>query len=67
MNIKEKLSVLGNVFLTHREMSTDEAIYRFLSIPLKESNRKKYFLAYRTARTKNKTSQVQKRARVIAR
>lgn len=56
MNIKEKLSVLGNFFLTHREMSTDEAIYRFLSIPLKESNRKKYFLAYRTARTKNKTS-----------
>lgn len=44
MNIKEKLSVLGNVFLTHREMSTDEAIYRLLSIPLKESNRKVFFL-----------------------
>lgn len=44
-NIKEKLSVLGNVFfLTHREMSTDEAIYRLLSIPLKESNRKVFFL-----------------------
>lgn len=44
MNIKEKLSVLGNVFLTHREMSTDEAIYRLLSIPLRESNRKVIFL-----------------------
>lgn len=43
-NIKEKLSVLGNVFLTHREMSTDEVIYRLLSIPLKESNRKVFFL-----------------------
>lgn len=40
MNIKEKFSVLGNVFLTHREMSTDEVINRLLSIPLKESNRK---------------------------
>lgn len=38
MNIKEKFSVLGNVFLTHREMSTDEVINRLLSIPLKESN-----------------------------
>lgn len=44
MNIKEKLSVLGNVFLTYREMSTDEAIYRLLSIPLKVSNRKDIFL-----------------------
>lgn len=40
MNIKEKLSVLGNVFFTHREMSTDETIYRLLSITLKKSNRK---------------------------
>lgn len=60
MNIKEKLSVPRNVFLTHREMSS------FVN-SIEREQQKSYFLAYRTARTKNETSKVQKRARVIAR
>ena len=44
MDIKQRLSVLGNVFLTHRDISTDEAIYRLFSIPLRESNRKVIFV-----------------------
>ena len=36
--------MLVNVFLTHREISTDEAVYRLLSMPLRESNRKVIFI-----------------------
>lgn len=45
-NVKglEKTFSAWKRLLTHREMSTDEAIHRLLSIPLTESNRKVIFL-----------------------
>lgn len=42
--VRDKFSLLGNVFLTHREISTDEAIYRILSMPLRQSSRQIIFL-----------------------
>lgn len=37
-NVREKLSAIGNVFITKREVSTHEAIKRVLSLPLRTSN-----------------------------
>jgi hypothetical protein len=35
--VKEKLRKVGSCFLTHREMSAQEAAYRLLSLPLMKS------------------------------
>lgn len=42
--VRDKLSLLGNVILTHREILTDEAIYIILSVPLRRSSKQVVFL-----------------------
>ncbi len=42
--IKTQLRRLGSVFLTHREVSAQEAVYRILSLPLKQLSRKVVFV-----------------------
>ena len=37
--IRQQLKKVGSVFLTHREISAQEAVYRVLSIPLRKSSR----------------------------
>lgn len=36
-SVKEQLQKLGSCFLTHRELSAQEAVYRLLSFPMKHS------------------------------
>lgn len=43
-NIRLQLKKLGNVFLTHREVSAQEAVYRALSMPLKKTSRQVIFI-----------------------
>ena len=42
--IKSQLKRLGSVFLNHREVSAQEAVYRILSLPLKQLSRKVVFV-----------------------
>ena len=43
-DIKTMLRRLGSVFLNHRELSAQEAVYRILSLPLKMLSRKVVFV-----------------------
>lgn len=43
-NIRLQLKKFGNVFLTHREVSAQEAVYRALSMPLKKTSKKSIFI-----------------------
>ncbi len=43
-DIQQQLRKLGSVFLTHREVSAQEAVYRANSMPLKKSSRKVIFI-----------------------
>ncbi|XP_060571765.1 uncharacterized protein LOC132729947 [Ruditapes philippinarum] len=43
-NIKQQLRQLGNVFLNHREISAQEAIYRALPLPLRRTSRTVIFV-----------------------
>ena len=42
--IRYQLKKLGNVFPTHREVSAQEAVYRFLSMPMKKCSRQVVFI-----------------------
>ena len=42
--IRTQLRRLGSVFLDHREVSAQEAVYRILSLPLKQMSRKIIFV-----------------------
>ena len=42
--IRTQLRCLGSVFLNHREVSAQEAVYRILSLPLKQMSRKVIFV-----------------------
>ena len=42
--IRYQLKKLGNVFLTHREVSAQEAVYRLLSMPMKKCSRQVVFI-----------------------
>ena len=42
--IRTQLRRLGSVFLNHREVSVQEAVYRILSLPLKQMSRKVIFI-----------------------
>ncbi len=42
--IRAQLRRLGSVFLNHREVSAQEAVYRILSLPLKQLSRKVVFV-----------------------
>ncbi len=42
--VKDQLKKLGTAFLNHREISAQEAAYRLLSLPLKQSSRKVTFV-----------------------
>ena len=39
-DVRSQLRLLGSVFLNHREVSAQEAVYRILSLPLKQLSRK---------------------------
>jgi hypothetical protein len=43
-DIRKQMRKLGNVFVTHREVSSQEAVYRALSLPLKRSSRQVIFV-----------------------
>ena len=43
-SIRQQMKTLGNVFLTHREVSGQEAAYRALSLNLKKSSRQVVFV-----------------------
>ena len=43
-NTRQQLSKLGSVFLTNREVSAQEAVYRALSMPLRRCSRSTIFL-----------------------
>ena len=43
-SIRQQMKKVGNVFLSHREVSAQEAVYRLLSIPLKKSSRQTVFV-----------------------
>jgi DNA replication protein DnaC len=43
-DIRTQLKRLGSVFLNHREVSAQEAVYRILSLPLKQLSRKVVFV-----------------------
>lgn len=42
-NTRFQLKKLGNVFLTHREVSAQKAVYHALSMPLKKTSRQGIF------------------------
>ena len=42
--IRQQLRKLGNVFLSHRELSAQEAVYRIISLPLKRCSRAVVFV-----------------------
>ena len=44
LEIRAQLRRLGSVFLNHREVSAQEAVYRILSLPLKQLSRKVVFV-----------------------
>ena len=43
-SIRQQMKKVGNVFLSHREVSAQEAVYRLRSIPLKKSSRQTIFV-----------------------
>ena len=43
-SIRQQMRKVGNVFLSHREASAQEAVYRLLSISLKKSSRQTIFV-----------------------
>ena len=43
-NTRQQLTKLGSVFLTNREVSAQEAVYRVLSMPLRRCSRSTIFL-----------------------
>ena len=43
-NTRQQLNKLGSVFLTHQEVSAQEAVYRVLSIPLQRCTRSVVFI-----------------------
>ena len=53
-DVRTQLSCLGPVFLNHREVSAQEAVYRILSLPLKQLSRKVVFV--HTAAKKDRVS-----------
>ena len=42
--LKKQLRKVGSAFLTHREVSVQEAVYRILSLPLKQMSRSVVFV-----------------------
>ena len=44
MSSKVKLRKVGSAFLTHREVSAQEAVYRILSLPTKQLSRSVVFV-----------------------
>ena len=42
--IKTMLRRVGSVFLNHREVSAQEAVYRILSMPMKQFSREVFFV-----------------------
>ena len=42
--LKSQLRKVGSAFLTHREVSAQEAVYRILSLPMKQLNRSVVFI-----------------------
>ena len=42
--LKKQLRKVGSAFLTHREVSTQEAVYRILSLPMKQLSRSVVFV-----------------------
>ena len=43
-SIRQQMRTLGNIFLTHRDVSGQEAAYRVLSLNLKKSSRQVVFV-----------------------
>ena len=43
-NTRQQLNKLGSVFLTNREVSAQEAVYRVLSMPLRRCSRSVVFI-----------------------
>ena len=41
--LKEQMKKVGSAFLTHREVSAQEAAYRLLSLPMKQLSRSVVF------------------------
>ena len=39
VELKSQMREVGSAFLTHREVSTQEAVYRLLSLPMKQLSR----------------------------
>ena len=58
--VQEKLYAIGNVFITKREVSTDEAIVRSLSLPMRSSKIDTEFLV--TGYKENRTRSLKPRA-----
>ena len=42
--LKMQMRKVGSVFLTHREVSAQEAVYRILSLPMKQLSRSVVFV-----------------------
>ena len=42
--LKQQLRKVGSTFLTHREVSAQEAVYRILSLPMKQLSRSVVFV-----------------------
>ena len=42
--LKQQLRKVGSTFLTHREVSAQEAVYRILSLPMKQLSRSVIFV-----------------------
>ena len=44
VELKSQMREVGSAFLTHREVSTQEAVYRLLSLPMKQLSRSVVFV-----------------------
>lgn len=42
--LKQQMRKVGSAFLTHREVSAQEAVYRILSLPMKQLSRSVVFI-----------------------
>ena len=60
---RKRLSKVGNMMLTHRELSAQEAAYRLCHLPLKENSRKVVFL--NTARPEKRTRLLKSRSDLL--
>ena len=49
-DVRSQLKKIGSAFLTHREVDAQEAVYRILSLPLKQSSHKVVFVNTNTKR-----------------